>query len=433
MDVIKEPKVLVIAANPFSDINNNGKTLKSIFSQFRKENLCELYFRPQDNATGDGEYASSYYAVSELDIIRSINGFKRKCGGVQIFEKAKDIEIVEDKTYQKLLHGNLKNNAFLRSLLWKTRKWNTKEYREWYRECKPEIIFALLGGPSTSYTMALEISRELNIPLALYYTDDYLIHPLKRTLTDKIRYKRELPKYKKIVDYASIRFCIGDLMCEEYRQFFGKEFLPIMNLADIIPFESMMVKNEKLVLSYFGGLFLNRWQSLSKLADLVGDKGIVRIYSGNKLTEEMKAAFNKLNIQFMGVVNGDALKQAQLNSDILLHVESDSEEMRALTALSISTKIPEYLMSGRMILGFGPSEVASMRLISDNNLGIVLSADAPIEELKESVQNILTNEPMRIEYAKKGYQYAVEHFDKNKTAAKVKQLLTEIVSNYKKR
>ena len=84
-------KVLVIAANPFADINNNGKTLKSIFSSFKKENLCELYFRPQDNIIGDGEFANSYYAFSEMDIIRSIMSFSTKCGGVQVFDKIRDI------------------------------------------------------------------------------------------------------------------------------------------------------------------------------------------------------------------------------------------------------------------------------------------------------------------------------------------------------
>jgi|LSQX01.1.fsa_nt_gb hypothetical protein len=420
-------KVLVIAANPFSDINNNGKTLKAMFSDFPKECLCEFYFRPQDNVIGDGEFAGSYYAVSDLDIIRSFLHFSKKCGGVQHFDRAKNIEIAEDKTYQRFLHGCLKDVRWLRSLLWKSRRWDTKEYREWYREQKPDLVFALLGGPGTSYTIAEEISQELNIPLAVYFTDDYLIHPIRKTSAQKRKYKYDLKAYKKIVEMSSARFCIGELMCKEYSEFFGKEFLPIMNLAEVVPYEPQSERNDKPVLSYFGDLWLDRWKMLSKLADLVGDKGLIKIYSGNELTQELKEAFDKPNIQFCGLVRGEVFKRARYSSDILLHVESDAEELRSVTALSISTKLPEYMMTGRAILGFGPDEVASMRLISDNVIGLVLSTDMTEAEQRAKLADFLGNVDKRNEFAKRGYDYAVNHFDKVKTAKWVKEYLIKIV------
>lgn len=422
----KEPKVLVIAANPFSDINNNGKTLKSIFSAFQKESLCELYFRPQDNVIGDGEFADSYYAVSDMDIIRSFVHFRKKCGGVQTFEKHVNEAVANDKTYQSFLHGNLKNNRFLRKLLWKTKIWHNKDLKSWYRECKPDVVFAMLGRPGQSYDLAIEISHELKIPLAIYWADDYLINPKRETLSDKFWYKHELPRYKDIVDKSAICYTIGDLMSEVYSKYFGIPFHSIMNTINILPQKPIEFLHEKPVLSYFGDLWLDRWKMLSKLADLVDDKGIIRIYTGNELTPELKQAFDKPNIEFMGLVRGQAFEDARYNSDILLHVESDSPEMRSKTALSISTKLPEYMMTNRCILGFGPTEVASMRLVSDNKLGFIVSSEDSFENQKKQISEILFDQSMRIEIADKAYKYAVEHFDKEKTSKRILEQLRDI-------
>ena len=160
MDVIKnrDIKVLVIAANPFSDINNDGKTLKSIFGSFSRQSLFEFYFRPQDNIIADGDFAASFYAISEIDIVRSIFSFSNKCGGVQHFEKNLDSNTIMQKSYKKLAKGKLKDCKVLRSLLWKSRKWDTVEFRNWYKSCNPDIVFALLGPPGPISTIAKEIS-----------------------------------------------------------------------------------------------------------------------------------------------------------------------------------------------------------------------------------------------------------------------------------
>jgi len=412
---MKIPKVLVICANPFSDINNNGKTLKSIFSAFPKECLAELYFRPQDNIIGDGEYASTYYAFSDLDIIRSIVHFSSKCGGVQSFERAKCERVAQDKTYQKFLHGRLKNIKWIRSILWKTRKWDTKEYRNWYKNFKPDIIFALLGGPGVSYTIAQEISQELKKPLAIYFTDDYLIRPIRKGLLSQIRYHSSVNSYKKIVDKSAICFCIGEMMCQEYTEFFGKMFFPIMNAVPISPLKTP-VESRPLTLSYFGGLNLNRWKMLCRLATFIGENSILYVYSGAEITLEMEYEFKKHNnVQLCGCLHGEQVKEQMMQSDVLVHIESDDIVNRSMTALSISTKIPEYMSCGRMILGYGPSELASMKMIESSNAGIVISSESSNDIVSAQYQNILNTEYRR-KCGQNGYLYAKSHFDINVVA-----------------
>ena len=421
---MKDIKVLAIAANPFSDINNNGKTLKSIFCTFDKNSLFELYFRPQDNVIGDGEFAQSYYAISELDIIRSFIHFNRKCGGVQVFEREKNKEISEDQTYKRFLHGNLKDNRFLRSLLWKSRRWDTKEFREWYQNCNPDVVFALLGGPSQMFTIAEEISEKLNIPLAVYFTDDYLIHP---SSGKKISKKSERA-FRKIISHSSACYCIGEQMCEEYGRFFNTDFRPIMNSTDVIPYSPREDLNRPLIISYFGGLSLGRWEMISRLADVVKDDAVIKVYTAHEITDEITAAFDKPNIQMCGTVLGKDLDDARQSCDCLLHVESDKDEYRSRTALSISTKIPESLMQSRLLLAYGPSEVASMQLIQRHNLGLFISSEQTIEAQRELFLQYYKNPEKTREVVKNAYDYACTHFNKQAVSEKLKRELTDLVN-----
>ena len=65
-------------------------------------------------------------------------------------------------------------------------------------------------------------------------------------------------------------------------------------------------------------------------------------------------------------------------ADILLHVESFNEKMKKYTRLSISTKIPEYLASKRLIIAIGPVDIASIEYLKDNKAALIL--DNNIEE-----------------------------------------------------
>ena len=432
MEIKDDYRVLVIAANPFSDINNNGKTLKSIFSTFKRDQLYELYFRPQDNIIGDGEFAKSYYAFGVMDIMRSIIRFSPKCGGVQSFEKSKSKEVAEDKVYRGLLKGNLKNIKWLRSLLWRTRKWDTNEYRAWVEQCKPNIVFALLGGPGIMFTIAQEIAKQQNIPLAVYFTDDYLIHWPQNSLIGKIRHSKDEKAFRQIVNKASIGFCIGEKMCEEYEAVFGKKFYPIMNCADIQSYSNKPTDNQHPVISYFGSLWLNRWKMISRLADLVGENGEIYVYTANELNQEMQNAFHKSNIHFKAPVLGEQYKQAVQESDILLHVESDEPDCREKTALSISTKIPDCLVSGKPMMAFGPTEVASIRLLKDYNIGFVVSSEDSVDNNKKIIANFLNNPKVQEEYAERGYLFAENHFDKTKVSQDVKQKLLRVIDEFKK-
>ncbi len=426
---MRNKKVLIIAANPFSDINNNGKTLKSLFSEFDKSSLCELYFRPQDNAIGDGEYADSYYAVSVNDIIKSIVKFSRVCGSQQFFSKPdQNYTLTPSKSQQYFEKRSIRNIKFLRRFLWKTRKWDTKELHEWLEKCAPDVIFSLVGGIGPLFTLSEEISNWLNIPLAVFFTDDYLIHTEDNGVYSYNNHEKNVQIYRRFIGKASRCYCIGEQMCEEYGQFFNTKFYPIMNSVDVIPYSPKETMSVPIVISYFGGLSLGRWEMISRLSDVVREDAVIKVFTAHEITDEIRLAFDKPNIQLCGKVLGDKLQREREQSDFLLHVENDKKQYSEKTALSISTKIPESLMQSRLLLAYGPSAVASMQLIQKHELGLFISSEQPVEAQRDLFFQFIKNHNKAREVVKNAYDYACTHFNKQVVSEKLKQELTELVN-----
>ena len=67
----------------------------------------------------------------------------------------------------------------------------------------------------------------------------------------------------------------------------------------------------------------------------------------------------------MGSVSSDEIIIEMKKYDLLVHIESFEKKYTNKTKLSISTKIPEYLATGRPILAVGPRDISSIKYIKE--------------------------------------------------------------------
>ena len=320
-------------------------------------------------------------------------------------------------------------------MLWSLGTWNTPKLYKWIEEFKPTLIFFMGGNLGFSHDIALNISEKYKLPLVTFFTDDYIIYPKYDFILDRIQKKRLLRIYKRTITASVLSFAIGDEMSKEYTSYFGKPFFPLMNSIDIdFPIYGLEKKPTKhFIIRYFGGLHLERWKMLNKIGSLINEINkeenssiILEVYSASEVNAEMAAAFKKSNVLFKGKVIGKKFEDLLSSSDLLIHVESDNMRLKSLTRLSISTKIPEYLITGIPIVAYGPKELASIKLLFDNNLGLVIDteeSDAVIKNrLKEYIYNkIHTNKPEH-----DSRNFAIKNFDKNVISNKFKKRLEEI-------
>ena len=413
-------KVLRIEHNSFSKTLNNGKTAEDLFSLIPKEDRFQIYFTPIGDLD-DLDYASSSFLISDSDVINAVFKRSNSCGGVNRNHEQKSSLVMSSNKkewYKKRL---------FRDFLWKSRAWKTKELLSWCKEINPDII--VLGGSSQTFPFEIAeyLSKELNIPTALYCGDDYIAYVQYSSLWDKIQKVRLRRIYKHFCKRSSVCMAISQLMSDKFSELLRKKFVTIPRPIDIPQIVEKPLDGLPVV-SYFGGLHLNRWKMIARLAKMTKNAEF-RVYSMADMTKEIEEAFLSCKIRFMGGVSGERLTAAIHESDILLHVESDDKYMSSFTRLAMSTKIPEYLSAKRIVLGYGPSDLASMRILSDNDIGVVLDSQLPEYEIKKKIERIINDQSYRLAYAEKGYQFAKDKYPKELVAKQFTELLQSVVVN----
>ena len=190
-----------------------------------------------------------------------------------------------------------------------------------------------------------------------------------------------------------------------------------MNAIDVQEYigrsNEINTNNESIRLAYFGGLHLNRWQTLLAIAESIEkintEKHInmsINIYTGTILDGNIIQKFAQYScVRFKGTVTEKEIIDEMQKFELLIHVESFDKQMISKTRLSISTKIPEYLASGRVILGVGPNELSSIKYL--NSLGCTYIIDSLDKGyIKDKLENIILNKNEFTNLAQKGVQIA---------------------------
>lgn len=410
-------KILVFSHNCFSNRLNNGITLSNLFSSFSKNEICQLFISTVDNPNYD--ICNNYYQITDINLIKN-NKKNGPLPNIENKETSKRIGSIIN--HSEIFKLSLK---FIRDIIWMLFIWNTDKLKEWINRNKVDGIFFVGGDACFSHKMARKIAKQTNIPLYTYFTDDYIIYNIPSNLLQRLYHVRLKRQYKKTISCSKKLFVIGTEMSKEYESFYKRKFIPIMNSVDIKKATPIIVKQE-LIFNFFGGLHLNRWKSIIELS-IILKKYIDRPYSINIYTFNLSdktiiSELEKYNINIHEGVRGEDYTKTLLNSSFLIHVESFDEEYRKLTRLSVSTKIPEYLMSNRPIIALGPKEVASIKLLKNNNIGLCL--DEKDEVTINRLVTIITDIEEQSSLAQRGYNFAVKNFDKKKQS---KMLYNELM------
>ena len=183
-------KVLIISHNVISTTNNMGKTLQSLFSAFKNEELCQLFIHPM---LPDIDKCSSYYCISDEEVLRNVFGGK-KPGHVLdkkiVFGDQKGVTFVSSDTYESARKNNMSSlKLLLRDFMWNLSKWDNLCLEQWLEEEKPTCIFLAPGYAKFIYDIALKISSKLDIPIITYICDDYYFLNKPKGILDKLQLK----------------------------------------------------------------------------------------------------------------------------------------------------------------------------------------------------------------------------------------------------
>ena len=400
---------------------NIGKTLLSLFSAFKKEELCQLYIYP---SKPDIKFCNSYFRVTDKDIFASY--FKFKVNGRAILESEiieENHELFEKKKDEKL-YSNIKNKTafrkIARDIMWKCSYWYNKALKNWLKKENPTCIFLAPGTSKFIFDIALKISKELKIPIISYISDDYYFIPREKSFLKNFQLNGLKRKIAQTIKKSS--FVVG--ICDEISQkYFAKFFVPCQTImtGSNYSLSPKIKKYQNLkTITYMGNLRPNRFVSLVEIGQMLDSINSeqntnyqLNIYTGEKNSTILKSFDNINSVNLCGYVSGEEFYNIFHSADILLHTEAFDEKSIALVKNSISTKIADSLASGIPLFAYGPKDIASMQHLIKNDCAVCATNK---KELKEKLI-LLFNESEKIKPIVNNAINTAKNFHDSKSAS----------------
>ena len=376
------PRVLIVNSQSILAKNATGITLRSLWRSWPSERVMELYCD------------SNYEKVYEFDLVSFQMGLRNiPLRTIMISSAGHSI----NKSLKENSAGNTSN-----SVSWKGRIRKVavcisdvsvvhidSKLLNIIRRFDPQIIYTL-GGNVLSLKTSYILSKKLGKPIVLHYMDNWIEN--FQWEDDRLLrfYRRALDKWhRKCLENSNIGITISQLMADEYTRRFHIPHVPLMNSVAIDSFVCDENKrNDPPIFVYAGGLHLNRWRNLHEIAQVIGDRGRFIIYTGNQDRGLYETEFADLNVEFRDYVPHDRIHEVYEKADILVHTEVENPTGNRFFKYSISTKIPEYLATGKNILFYGPKDIGLYQYLQTNNVAFCAGN---ISELSDAVNIILEN------------------------------------------
>lgn len=401
-------KVLIVSYNPLTLSNNGGKYFISLFSNFAQNELMQLYVH---DSMPDKLRCESYYQLTDRDLLQVLSGRKKQ-------HIINSLNFNEKRTTDVLTsHLNVNKHRYIkllfRDLLWTVSPWETKELDDWIKTGKPDCILSDTGDSCFLYNVAMKLSSKYKIPLIGSFGDDYVSIPTKWTEpVKKLQLTLLRRKITQFVHYCDKVFTLNDTFTRYYQSIFAADNpskIKSIYMGESLNFETTKYKilsssNVNLKFSYIGNLSYGRGDNLLEIGKAL-DKFNSKYNMNHKLLLYAKVTdifSNKCkqikSIVLKGFIPGEKVAYAILDSDVLIHTESFLNENIQNTLYSVSTKIADSVASKRCILAYGPSEIASMQHLINNDCAYTITSK---EQLYTKISALLLDVGLINEYAHK--------------------------------
>lgn len=374
-------KILVLSISPWRDDNSVGNTLSNIFKNFPNAEFANIYLKP---GKPDNDICFQYYQINEKMLLQ------RKMGEYFALKENEETEhAVVMSQQESVIYDFFRKKRYtilflLREFIWKY-FWKASQGLDVFlQNFKPDIIFLLLNNTVYSNKLAMHVKKKTNIPMVAYAWDDVYSYQGKNPL--KFFYQMLIRKaIREVVRECSHLYAISTIQKQEYSTIFRK---PCKLLWKGMSFEQKPFVGEKtapLKMVYTGNVSGGRWEVLAEIGkalnkiNMQGKKAELYIYTLTPMTKKMRKGLSIPNTLYLcGGVSSDKIEKIQNAADILVHVESFRKKYTVGLRQSFSTKLVDYMARGKCIFAVGPSNVASIDYLKNNDAAVVADSNQTI-------------------------------------------------------
>lgn len=423
-------RVLLVTYFPLRDDLSTGNTLLNVFRGL--EDNFEFYNVYIKEGIPNNCIVNSYYNISEKELLKSV--LKRNLVGSKVFfENINNTHLDNGIYYNKARQLRWDSLLLAQDLIGLIGCINYKELDSYVSEVKPDIIFGPLGRVPLPNKIMVYLSKKFSIPIISYLWDDhYSLKKFSISFFFWIRTFVERGYIKECANHSEFMFTIIDEMKNEYERNFNKKCYVLNKSYDFIsrpPSKEIIFPIKMLYMGNIGGgrekVLIELVKKIVKIND-TEQKYYLDIYTSTPVSKKLR---EKLNIQGCSSLN-KAVPQTQLlgimsGANILVHVTPMDLKNRLLERLSFSTKVVDYLYSGKCILSIG-GETATSKYLKKNDAAIVINN---INEIDIKLMDIMNNKEIIKDFELKAWSCGKRNHNKQDT----KDIIIKLFSDVKER
>lgn len=412
------PKVLVVSTNAWKD-NTGINTLIEFFKCWNPDRIAQIYTKSTLPKT---TVCNKFFSISENAVMRSVINRSITTGREVYNENVNSITDNPSAEEEQKIYSSYKGKvrellSFCREIVWKFGKWKTAELDRFIDKFDADVLFIPIYPTIYMGRIQKYIISRTRKPVVSYLADDNYTYKSVHKDPISLIHRHILRKYVKyIVAHSAKLMVIAPKQKEEYDRIFGVDSIVMTKGIDFEPFESYQVGNP-IKMVYTGKLIIGRWKSLAAIAEAFesinrdGIKIVLEIYTTDSLTDEQNRLLNRNGCSVKGALTLEQVKAVQKEANILVFVESLEKKFRNTARLSFSTKITDYLRSGKCIFAIGDKDIAPIDYFRRYDSAVTATS---YEQISEKVTELVNTPDLVLEYAKKAYDCGVEHHERGR-------------------
>lgn len=426
-------KVLLVNIFKIGDPNATGATLKHMLMGIPDVEYLQLCLAPSSEKSTGKEIVETV-TVKPIDnwflyMLMQISAYKRRLSDNDINKTEQSNQSTEQKS-------KFKNRMYSKVKRWLVKSARNpivrinSEVRKCIIDFDPDLIYTI-GGCNAVLSAAIEISEMLHINIVVHSMDDFYNTEFTENMFLYKWYRRRFIKASLLAySHSAMSIGISEDMADEYARVFGIPFTYAMNCVESKSYKRVERKKKEKISNQFliifsGGLHGGRYQSICEVADIIyrinqngnSTKLVMEVYTSELDYEKYGGKVNEYVVIYKYVPKTELMCNLQ-RANLLLHVESFNREYVDYFRLSMSTKIPEYMLSGVPILCYGSTEICSVRYIMKHDFGLVAENSFQLEKL---LVDVLAGKYNMEDYTMKAYLTCKMEFEKDVVQARIQK------------
>lgn len=426
------PRVLVMSVSCWSDAVG-ANTYSELFAHYPVERLANLYIREE---APDSGMCRRYFRISESKVLHSILNRHIKTGrelrdGAYAPDES-DIGALQETRSRYERHRRTRPWSLLygREIAWLLGRWKTPELDEFIDSFAPDVVvFGMEGYIHFNRIVRYVIKRSGSKGIGYFYDDNFTYRQKPWNLGYRIYRFFQRRDLRKTAKTCSAFFAISPKTKAECDAFFGVDSIILTKPARVAQFEGCECRPPVRML-YSGNLLYGRMRSLRLLSDALarvnanGSLFELHVYSTTALSETETRGLDPA-IRIHAAVAQSTLPALQKEADVLLFLEDLAGPDRLMARLSFSTKLTEYLSSGKCILAIGDARIAPMEYLRAEDAAICATSR---EELLLQLERIAGSPGLVPHYARRARECCLRNHDALVMERRLFETLMAVVS-----